>query len=179
MREEHVYFFPFLLAYAMNNLEKVTFSFRLYANLLALLLRFETVIITLAASVPESRTAAVVGVVVPLDREIAAGTSVLRQSACSTGHGRHREATLEVLPLRFFDSVWAASELRSVAHTSGEVQALGWGPFIRTAFEFRILTSAACENQTTRRVISLTFAVIAKVTGRHFERLIYSNCTIR
>lgn len=61
--------------------EASSFPFRLYANLLALFLRFKSVLITLAASVPESRAATIIRIVEPFNGELPAGTSILLQAA--------------------------------------------------------------------------------------------------
>lgn len=53
-----------------------TFAFRLDANGFAFLLSFESIVVTFAAAVPESRAASVLGVVEPLDGELATSASV-------------------------------------------------------------------------------------------------------
>lgn len=122
----------------------VTFIFRLNANLLAFFLGLESVLVTLAASVPESRATAVIGVVEPLDGKVTAGTSVLPQATRRARHHRHGEATLEILALSFLDSIGAASELRRVAGASGKVRSLGRRPAVRAALVLGVLASAAC-----------------------------------
>lgn len=126
-----------------------TFSFRLNANFFALLLCFEPIFITLAASVPEPRATTVIGIVKPLDRKVTAGASVLLQAARGTRHRRYCETTFEVLPLSFLDSVRTASVLRCVAGASRKVRPLSWRSAIRTAFILRVLASATYEHYIT------------------------------
>lgn len=127
-----------------------TFSFRLNANFFALLLCFEPIFITLAASVPEPRATAIIGIVKPFDREVSAGASVLLQTTRSTRHRRYSETTFEVLPLSFLDSVRTASVLRCVAGASRKVRPLSWRSAVRTALILRVLASAACKHYVTR-----------------------------
>lgn len=61
--------------------KSLTFRRRLYANILALLLATEAVGVALATAVPEAGAAAVLHIIVPLHRVIAARATLRRQAA--------------------------------------------------------------------------------------------------
>lgn len=140
-----------------------TFSFRLNANFFALLLCFEPIFVTLAASVPEPRATTVIGIVKPLDRKVSAGAPVLLQTTRSTRHRRYGETTFEILPLSFLDSVRTASVLRCVAGASRKVWPLSWRSAVRTAFVLRVLASATCKhyiNVLLQNILNFLFFLI-------------------
>lgn len=119
------------------------FAFRLHAHFFALFLGLESIVVTLAATVPEPRASTVLRVEVPFDGEVSAGSSVPLQGARRPRSRWNRQTALEVLSLSFLGPVRATSVLRGVASASGEVRTLRRRSSIRAALEFCVLATAA------------------------------------
>ena len=122
---------------------ELAFSFRFYTNILTLFLRFESILVTLTASVPESGAATIFSIIEPFNSEVSAWSSIPFQTTSSTWGGWNCETTLEVFTLSFFDTIRATTKFGSITSTTSEVWPLGWRSSIRAAFEFCILTSTS------------------------------------